>query len=195
MRSLKNILLFLFLVSGCTTSPESTIYQSVGTTSPRDHVSTILSESDLVVDHRVEFYSQSVLTGLNPSLGKSVSDFRKEFNKVQKEAQDKGLFNPMLVNMPADILLLRRVVPSSSAVSSVKILNGHTYISVDETVLDDGKVYTSSNDRIVFDYEQKGQNWQLSEIAFYRPNTEKTPLILSKFLKDQHDELRKVLAP
>jgi hypothetical protein len=183
MRLLKHILLFLFLVTGCATNSDSTIYQSLGVTIPRDHVIAILSESDSIVDYKIKFYSQSVLAGLDPSLGKRISEFRKEFAEMQKTAREKRLFNPILVNMPADILLLRRVVPSNSTVNSVKILNGHTYVSVDETVLDDGKVYTSSKDRIVFDYVPKDQKWQLSEVFFYRPNTEKTPLILSQFLE------------
>lgn len=192
---MKKILLILLLVTDCTTNPDSMIYQSVGVTNPRDHVNAILAESDSVVNHEVKFYSQSVLTDLDPSLGNNISEFRKEFGEVSKKAQQEGLFNPMLVNMPADILLLRRVVPSSSSMSSVKIIDGHTYVSVDETVLDDGKVYTPSKDRIVFDYKSNGQKWQLSEIFFYRPDTEKEPLPLSHFLKEQLDELRKVLVP
>ena len=153
-------------------------------------VRTILEESGRVIDRSETSYIAS-WKYIDPALREAIRNLESNLKHARK--RQGYYFSALLVNMPRDLLLLRRVRPDKEKIVRTKKFRSYAEVDVEETVIADGKVYKSSKSLVTFLFRKTNCEWVVTDIIIRRPSSSDKPMLLSEFLLIKRSEIRELV--
>ena len=170
-------LLFIAFSTGCTSIDRVPNDRS---SKPIEYTKEILKESPLVVEHKIDFYTQKTLEHLDPKLLSSIKQLRIERDIKWDTAPEERRW---IASIPNDLILLRRQSADKEKIKDVRITNDICLITINEFVKNDGKVWVDQTRELTLNWKLIDGAWLLTEVHIKTlNNNDQTPFDVTAYL-------------